>query len=353
MALVILIVIVAFLAARVFAPTREPATGDDSGESYGDGQTRVERQYPVMGTWASVTLYGPTADAGFAADQVYAAFKIVEKTCNRFDPTSELSKLNATAGKAPFQCGELLWDLLMASKTFYEISDGAFDVTITPLMKLWGFYRKQSRLPSKAEVQKALANVGFDKIEFNAAKKTVFFKNPNLQIDLGGIAKGYAVDYAYKAVQSYNIERGLINLGGNLRCFPEPPPGKEFYAIGVRDPFVKGEVFGAFHAVDAAVATSGNYEKYVVIDGKRYTHIMNPKTGMPVIGSVAVTVTAPSATWCDALSTTFFIQGPGFARSFRRDHANVQALFFVEKPDQPKSADIIKMGPIWDTLVSD
>jgi len=315
----------------------------------GPKAVELERGYPVMGTWASVTFYGDKGVVERAADAVQDTFKLVEAHCSRFNPDSELSRLNASAFQKPFRCGDLLWGVLVEAKRFHELSGGSFDVTVTPLMELWGFYRKQNRLPSSPEVAQSMAKVGFDKVELDAKTHEVRFKSPGVQIDLGGIAKGYAVDLACAAAVQAGARSGVVNLGGNLRCLPEPPPGKASYAIGLKNPFDKEATIGDFQALDLAAATSGNYEKYVTIDGKRYTHIMDPSTGKPVTGSIAVTVVGPSATVCDALSTTCFVKGAAAVRPLL-DKLGYSAFFICEKPGKPEENEQIEIGSTWRTL---
>ena len=216
-------------------------------------------------------------------------------------------------------------------------------------MELWGFYRKQSRLPSQAEVAQAMAKVGFDQVELDSGTHEVRFKSPDIKIDLGGIAKGYAVDLACAAAAKAGARSGVVNLGGNLRCLSEPPPGKTSYTIGLKDPFAKESTLGEFEALDLSAATSGNYERYVTIDGKRYTHIMDPSTGKPVTGSIAVTVVGPSATVCDALSTTCFVKGAAAARPLL-DKLGYSAFFIREKPGKPEETEQIEIGATWRTL---
>jgi thiamine biosynthesis lipoprotein len=308
------------------------------------------RQYPIMGTMAQVTVYGSKELTEKAADAVQDEFIRVENHCNIFNPDSELSRLNKSAFNEPFKCSDLLWDILMESKRFYQISNGAFDISAKPLMKLWGFYRKQKKLPDQSEIDKVLKYTGLDKVKFNEQDHSIKFTIPDLSLDLGGIAKGYAVGLAAKKAKELGISRGLINLGGNMYCFPEPPPGKKAYTIAIRNPLDKSTVCGTVDLKNTSVATSGNYERYVIIDGQRYTHIMNVKTGKPVKNMLSATVITPLATDSDALSTSIFINGEAFARKICAKFPATSVLIIRHPENQPDKTEVIKIGSIWKNI---
>lgn len=294
---------------------------------------KLVMSFPVMGTIAEIQFYGDEKTAQKAADIVKKKFDEIEKTFSIFDPSSEVSRLNSNAFDAPFQCSEQLWKLLDRARFFHELSDGSFDISCAPLMELWGFYRKQGQLPKKDEVEASLQRVGLDKIIFDDKNHTVKFAVPGMRLDFGGIAKGYAVDLAADAAKATGIKAGIINLGGNLKCLEEPPPKKKTYTIGIRDPFNKNAVCGTVELLGKSCSTSGNYEKYVNIEGKRFTHIMNPSNGMPVENSIAVTVITESACDADALSTSFFIQGEKILKKVLARYPSIQVLMITEHQD--------------------
>ena len=270
----------------------------------------------MMGTRAAVAFYGDREEAENAAKAVRETFLRIQGICNLFDPASELSRLNATAAEKPFVCSEELWEVLTAAREAYEFSEGAFDITAKPLMDLWGFYRKRGdSLPSAAEIAEAKKRIGLNWVVFDDAHRSVRFPVPGMSFDLGGIAKGFAVDKAAEAVLALGVRRGIIDLGGNLRVLPEPPPGRTHYRIAIRDPHGGHAVLERkLEMLDQSVATSGDYERFVVIQGRKYAHIMNVATGEPATGMLAVTVVAPSALRADIYSTTAFIRGEAFIR---------------------------------------
>jgi thiamine biosynthesis lipoprotein len=279
----------------------------------------------------------------------HEAVREVEKTCNIFDPESELSKLNATAADEPFACGDLLWEVLTQARAFWRDSGGAFDVTIDPLMKLWGFHSKRETLPSETEIAEAKQRTGLEKVVFDDEKHTVKFTVPGMSINLGGIAKGYALDCAADALRKAGITVGWIEIGGNILALPKKSGGGK-YAAGIRNPFHKDALLGRTTLGDAAISTSGNYERYVVIDGRQYTHIIDPATGLPVSGMDSVTVIAPSGVASDALSTSIFVAGPDAVAGWTKKFPGLRVLVVRGPADKP---EILKYGKGWGDIPSE
>jgi thiamine biosynthesis lipoprotein len=316
----------------------------------GAGTEPVEWTFPSMSTLAQVKFYERRELAEKAGALTQEVFLLIEKHCNTFAPESELYQLNQTAHEKPFKCSDVLWQVLVKAREAYQLSDGLFDPTIRPLMELWGFYRKRSEVPPQSEIDEALKRVGFDKVVFDDKARTVAFKVKGVGIDLGGIAKGYAVDMAAENVRRLGVKSGIINLGGNIYCFPAPPPNKRFYTVSVRNPLNKDKGCGVVRIQDQSVSTSGNYERYVTFNGKNYTHIVNPKTGLPVEDMLSVTALCRNAVDADMFSTMVFVGGPALAEKLYRSLEGVEFLIMVRSPDDPESFDIIKYGNSWDSI---
>ena len=266
----------------------------------------------VMGTMASVQFWEEDQNRSReAAGAVRRVFQEVNDRFSNYQPESELSRLNAGAAVAPFACSDEMWDLLQHARLGYALSDKAFDVSVAPLVALWGIYRKELKTPpTPAAIEAARRLVGLDKVEFDDARKTVRFTVPGMALDFGGIAKGYAVDLAADALRQQGIRRGIIDLGGNIYCFPEPPPDRDCYRIAVRDPrapFPETRTLGYVALTDLAIGTSGDYERFVEADGKRYGHILDPRTGLPVAGMASVTIIARRAVVTEYLSKHAFV----------------------------------------------
>jgi len=305
--------------------------------------------FSTMSTFGTVSLaHQEKMTVSNALTAAHEAVREVEKTCNIFDPESELSKLNATAADEPFACGDLLWDVLAQARAFWKDSGGVFDVTIDPLMKLWGFHSKRETLPSEAEIAEAKRITGLDKVVFDDEKHTVKFTVQGMSINLGGIAKGYALDRAADAVRALGVKTGWIEIGGNILALPKKTGGGK-YAAGIRNPFHKDDILGKTTLGDAAISTSGNYERYVVIDGKQYTHIIDPAAGLPVSGMDSVTVIAPTGVASDALSTSIFIAGPDAVAGWTKKFPGLRVLIVRGPAEKP---EVLKYGKGWDDVPS-
>ena len=312
-----------------------------------DGLKTITRDFRVMGgVDLNIKLRAAPDKVKQAVEAAYQAMSDVDTRCNRFDKSSELARLNATAYDKPFRCDPLLWDILMESKRYYDITNGAFDISATPFSTLWGFHRKRKSLPTPAEIAIAAKSSGLDKVRFDMKNHTVRFLVPEMALDLGGIAKGYAVGLAAKAAREFEVDIGVINLSGNAYCFPEPFPGKSTYTVGIKNPLDKSQTCGTFTMLGASVATSGNYERYVVIDNKHYTHIMNPKTGRPVENMLSVTVVTPRAVDSDALSTSIFIKGAKFAEKVMKQYPHTSILIIKRNP-KSGTVETRSFGTIW------
>jgi len=288
------------------------------------------RSFPVMGTLARFSFYASEAEAEKAGAAAKAAFDRVAAACNRHDPASELARLNREAARRPFVCSEELWTVLQHARRAHRLSGGAFDVTIDPLMRCWGFYRKHGGEPPDAKaIAAARELVGLDRVRFDDAKRTVFFTRPGMAIDLGGIAKGYAADLAAAAAVRCGVRRGVIDLGGNLRFLPEPPPGAIVYSVAIRRPDGSGGMAaGLFTASPgSAVSTSGSYERYILYRGKRMGHLIDPATGLPGERRGSVTACAPDAVTADWLSSAVFLRGGTLAAELRRQLPGVEFRF--------------------------
>ncbi len=265
--------------------------------------------FTAMGTFASVALAASDAgrldEAGAIAAKELAR---VEDACSVFRPGSDLARLNAAAGAGAVVLSPDAEAALLKAQFFGEISGGAFDITVGPLMRLWGFrggVRPAEPLPESLAM--TLQDIGWQ--NFLLSNGVARLLRPGASVDLGGIAKGYGVDLACEALLRAGLSNALVNLGGNIRVLGAPDAGRPWRAA-VRNPFQTGRSLGIVAlASGQAVATSGHYEQFVNIGGRRFAHIMNPQTGRPVEGMASVTALAGAATAADALSTSAFVMG--------------------------------------------
>jgi len=188
------------------------------------GSEPYVRDFMIFNTYARLTFWEPERDAAAAADGMIHELAQLQAVINTYEPASEISKLNATAHDVPFECSDRLWEILHASRQAYKVSDGSFDISVGPLMKLWGFYSKRHQMPSDEEIRQARELVGLDKVEFDSSRQTVSFSREGMFLDFGGIAKGYALDMCKSIADEHGLSRGMIDLGGNIACLDEPPP---------------------------------------------------------------------------------------------------------------------------------
>ena len=295
-----------------------------------DASPEVAESFGVMGTVASLELAGNAETAGAAQQRIHRIFEDVETRWSLFRPESELSRLNASAAEQPFACSEELWRVLRLAREAWQASDGAFDISAKPLMDLWGFYRKRGTMPTEKEIAAVLPRVGLDKIQFDDEQHSVKFTVPGMALDLGGIAKGVAVDWAKEAAVACGVKAGVINLGGNLALLPEPLPNRESYRIGVRHPLRAEQCLEVLELQNCATATSGGYERFVELEGRRYAHIMDPRTGRPAEQMLAVTVIAPSAGQADWMSTAVFVGGEAIGRRLTERYPDTRMLLCFE-----------------------
>jgi thiamine biosynthesis lipoprotein len=297
------------------------------------GSDILSADFMGMGTMGSLLL--PAGSAARSADylaQVTACIGGLEGRLSIFKPESDLARLNAAAGKEGIEVAPETLALLQSGLQASRDSEGAFDMTVGPLMALWGFRGSNTnlRLPTEAGKAEALAFVGADHVVVSG--RTVRLDRAGVRLDAGGIGRGFAVDRVWEALRQTNAGAFLMNLGGNMRASGRPVPERP-WTVGVRHPFKPGAIVGKVRLADGmAVATSGHYERFVTIRGVRYAHIMDPRTGEPVRGMAGVTVVTSTAAEADVLSTTLFVMGPeaGLAM-LRRTGRQAEALFIPDR----------------------
>ncbi|MCF6157978.1 MAG: FMN-binding protein [wastewater metagenome] len=293
-------------------------------------QTRM-----IMGTFAEVSVYsGDEETAGRAVDAALNEMERLDRIMSNYKEDSELSLINKKAAQSPVPCNGDLLDVIEKSHYYSELSGGAFDITVSPVVALWGFFREKGNIPSDREIEDLLPAISYKNlvIEKSAGQGkpgSIFFKNDKTQIDLGAIGKGFAVDKALEVIKQYGIDNACINLGGNIYTLGSPA-GRSIWKVGVQHPRKSGEILGYLRLRDEATATSGDYERFFEINGKRYSHIIDPRTGRPVNGVIASTVVAPTGTDVDALSTSIFVLGPKEGIALIKNIPGTDALIAYE-----------------------
>ncbi len=309
----------AFFFAVVFLLGRYTAQHDETRSPY-------YLRFEVFGTFGEMILYHKKDEAQLAAEQILEQLQDLHDRFNKFDSDSELSRLNARAHEEPVQCSEPLWEILRHARRGYALSDGAFDVTVAPLMRVWGFRGKRGEWPTDSELETARAAVGLGSVRFNSSKRTVRFTHPLTGIDLGGIAKGYALDRIVEILDQHELNRGLINLGGNIRALQPPNSRQRAYGIGVKNPMKPDTVLGRVPLRNSCVSTSGGYEKFLMIDDQAVSHVIDPRTGQPVQKRVGVTVVTPRGVDSDMFSTAVLVGGEEVAHALASTISDTKIL---------------------------
>jgi len=279
-----------------------------------------------MGTQVRVTLV--SADSSADAPRARAALEVftrLDSILSNWTTTSEVARLNreAAAGATPVQ--EDAARVLEAALRVGRESAGAFDITVEPLVRAWGFLGGRPRVPAPAEAEAAFARVGLHQLEFDPAARTLRFAREGVRIDLGGIAKGYAVDRAAEVLAAHGVRDALVDISGNMAALGAPA-GAPHWRIGIRDPRDRMPYFARLRFDRPGISTSGKYEQFVAADGRTYGHIMDPRSGRPAEGLISVTVLAPSAMEADAWSTALFVLGPAEARRVAVERAELEAI---------------------------
>ncbi len=304
------------LAVCVFFDTRrrEP---DEAPEEY-------TRRLVAMDTVMSFTAYGPNASE--ALDAVLAEIQRLDALLSTGAPQSEVSRLNASGS---LTVSEDTAALFRAAGAVYEATGGLFDCTVYPLMELWGFPTKAYRVPTAEELSAALALVDFGAAGIDGARVTL---GEGQKVDFGGIAKGYAASRAMELFREYGVKSAMVNLGGNIQTLGTKPDGSP-WRIGVQDPeSSRGAILAALPVSDRAVVTSGGYERYFEAEGRRYVHILDPRTGLPASSDiVSATVIAADGTKADALSTALFLMGTQAAADFWRARSGEFQMVLLDR----------------------
>jgi thiamine biosynthesis lipoprotein len=268
----------------------------------------VRRSEPLLGTFVTISVYGANRERVNAAiSEAFAEFRRIDALMSIHRADSELTQVNARASLAPVVVSSELFRVIAKALEIAEKTEGSFDITIRPLADLWGFTWKEYRLPTDAQLRGVLPRVNFRLVELNGEKRTVHFRVEGVSLDLGGIAKGHAVDCAIEKLRSLGFTSAMVKAGGDLRVIGVPP-GKTNWIVQLEDLAKEGRRV-KIPLRDSALSTSGNYENYFEIDGVRYSHILNPRTGRPVQGVAACTVIAPTCIESDALATACFVYG--------------------------------------------
>ncbi|MFB6262764.1 MAG: FAD:protein FMN transferase [Bradymonadaceae bacterium] len=282
----------------------------------------LRRRQSIMGTTFRIEVRTTRPEA--AARAIDAAFDEVVRLdglLSSWESTSELSRVNRRAGERPVEVGPELMEVVALAQRISRRTDGAFDLTFASCDSLWSF--RPPEIPSSSELKRCRGEIGYEQIRIDRGESTIYLPDGDLAIGVGGIGKGYAVDRAARILERHGIHNYLVDGGGDVRVRAEDVSP---WQVGIAHPRRRGELLERLTLEEGAVVTSGDYERYFERDGKRYHHILDPRTGRPARGTAAVTVVADRAARADALSTALFVQGPQRGLALADELERVEAL---------------------------
>ncbi len=272
-------------------------------------QEKYTRILKLMGSRFDITVVASNETEGNQyIDLAVAEITRIEKMISSWDSLSETAEIIRNAGIKPVKVDKELFDLIARSIKISELTSGAFDISYASMDKIWKYDGSMKKLPTEDEVASSVIKVGYKNIILDAQNQTVFLKKEGMKIGFGAIGKGYAADKAKQLLISTGVTAGIMNASGDLTTWGNQPDGTP-WMVGITNPLNKDKVFSWFPLDQNAVVTSGSYEKFVEFKGKKYTHIIDPRTGWPASGLASVTIFAPKAELADALATSVFVMG--------------------------------------------
>lgn len=285
---------------------------------------RFEQSLDAMGSVYTIVSYGEDRAKLLASvDQAFEEVRRLDRMLSNYRSDSELSRVNSQGASSPVTVSEELFKLLEACRSYHRQSEGAFDISVGPLMKIWGFYRGSGHLPHRAEVRGVLPRIGFDKVLLDSLNSTVSFSRPGMELDPGGIGKGYAVDRVVDILRASGIQSALVSAGSSSIYALGTPPNEPGWKISIRHPKDISKQVDEVTLKNESLSTSGTSEKFFRAEGRLYSHIMDPRTGYPAKGMLSVSVIAPKTLDSEAWTKPVFINGPAWTKQNRPKHFRV------------------------------
>ncbi|HZY37832.1 MAG TPA: FAD:protein FMN transferase [Mucilaginibacter sp.] len=300
-----------------------------------------KRSCKLMGNHFELTVVAE--DEKWADERIdagIAEIQRIERLLTTFSDDSETNRVNQNAGITPVAVSRETFNLVERSLRISAVTQGAFDITYGSIDKrLWNFDQSMTSLPDRATAKKMVRLINYRNVELDAGKCTIYLKEKGMRIGFGGIGKGYAAERAKQVMKQQGVKSGVVNASGDLCAWGYQPDGKP-WTIGIVNPNVSHEIFSYLSVTDLAVATSGNYEKYVMIDGKRYSHTIDPRTGLPVTGIKSVTIITTNAEIADAMATPVMIMGIYTGLDLINQMNNIEAIIIDDDDKMYTSKNI-------------
>ena len=271
---------------------------------------KFSKSLKLMGNIFTITVV--SEDAIFAEENIHLAIQEIQRIealFTTYNNESQTNLINSNAGIKPIKVDEEVFNLIQRSLHISKITQGAFDISYGSIDKsLWNFDKTMTSLPSSETAKKMVHLINYNNIILDSQKQTIYLKEKGMRIGFGGIGKGYAAEMAKKILVKNQVKSGIINASGDLTAWGFQPNGKP-WTIGIANPDMPNDAFSYLEISDKAIATSGNYEKFITIDGKKYSHTIDPKTGLPITGIKSVTVISINAEFADAMATPIAVMG--------------------------------------------
>lgn len=273
------------------------------------GQIVFTKKSFLLGSPFEITVVAKdTVQATNYTELAIKEVKRIENLISDWIPTTQISQINKNAGISPVKVNAEVYNLIERAIKISNLTNGAFDISYASIDKIWKFDGSMKKMPTDQEIKKSVEKIGYKNIILNKTDTTVFLKNKGMKLGLGGIGQGYIADKIKELLQKEKCVAGLVNVSGDINTWGKMPNGNN-WTIGIINPMNKNKVFATFPLIDSAVETSGSYEKFVTFNGKRYSHIIDPRTGYPSSGIVSVSVFAKQTEIADALATGIFVLG--------------------------------------------
>lgn len=303
-------------------------------------QKTFKRTLKLMGSIFDITVVAEDSiEANVYIDIAITEISRIEKIISSWDENSQTSEINRNAGIKPVKVDTELFNLIERAIGISKLTDGAFDISYAAMDKIWKFDGSMKKMPTEEEISNSVALVGYKNIILDKNNGTIFLKNKGMKIGFGAIGKGYAADMSKQLLISKGVVAGIINASGDMNTWGKQPDGSE-WKVAITNPLNKNKAFALLPISNAAVATSGSYEKYVEFDGKKYTHIIDPRTGYPATGIISVTIFAPKGELADALATSVFVMGIEAGLDRINQLPNIECIIIDEKGNISKSNNI-------------
>ncbi|MGV1011946.1 MAG: FAD:protein FMN transferase [Flavobacterium sp.] len=273
------------------------------------GQIVHKRKLAMLGSPFEITVVAKdTIQANEFIDLAINEVKRIENLISDWIPTTQISEVNRNAGLKPVKVDPEVIELVTRANKISKLTNGAFDISYASMDKIWKFDGSMKAMPTPEAIKKSVEKIGYQNIIINEQDKTIFLKTEGMKLGLGGIGQGYIADKVKAVLQSKGCTSGIVNVSGDINTWGKQIDGK-LWSVGIINPMNKNKVFATFPLEDSAVETSGSYEKFVIFNGIRYSHIIDPRTGYPATGIVSVSVFAKQTEIADAMATGIFVLG--------------------------------------------